>query len=436
MKELRVGLLGFGTIGTGVVKLLGKNAGVIEKRSGCGVRLVRVADLDIETDRGVEIDRSLLTTDASQVVDNPEVDVVIELIGGYEPARTFVLRAIENGKHVVTANKALLALHGREIFAAAAQKGVEVLFEAAVGGGIPIITSLKENLGANRFSSVFGILNGTCNYILSRMTHEGLEFDAVLKEAQAAGYAEADPTFDIEGVDTAHKLALLVSLCFGTAIDFDAIHTEGIAAISSQDIRFADQFGYRIKLLAIGKLHEDDTIEARVHPTMIPKSYPMADVDGAFNAIRVVGDFVGPVMQYGLGAGMDATASAVVGDVMTLARNRLLGQGARTAGPGCAPDRLASLRVRPMTDIESQFYLRFTTVDRPGVLAAISGILGRHQISISSMVQPERHEAEAVPIVIMTHEAREKDVQKALAEIDQLDIVREKSHLIRIESQL
>ncbi|RME36272.1 MAG: homoserine dehydrogenase, partial [Deltaproteobacteria bacterium] len=301
MKELRVGLLGFGTIGTGVVKLLGKNAGVIEKRSGCGVRLVRVADLDIETDRGVEIDRSLLTTDASQVVDNPEVDVVIELIGGYEPARTFVLRAIENGKHVVTANKALLALHGREIFAAAAQKGVEVLFEAAVGGGIPIITSLKENLGANRFSSVFGILNGTCNYILSRMTHEGLEFDAVLKEAQAAGYAEADPTFDIEGVDTAHKLALLVSLCFGTAIDFDAIHTEGIAAISSQDIRFADQFGYRIKLLAIGKLHEDDTIEARVHPTMIPKSYPMADVDGAFNAIRVVGDFVGPVMQYGLG---------------------------------------------------------------------------------------------------------------------------------------
>ncbi|RMF45891.1 MAG: homoserine dehydrogenase, partial [Deltaproteobacteria bacterium] len=298
------------------------------------------------------------------------------------------------------------------------------------------ITSLKENLCANRFRTVFGILNGTCNYILSRMTHEGQEFETVLKEAQQAGYAEADPTFDIEGVDTAHKLALLVGLCFGTTIDFDAIHTEGISSITSQDIRFADQFGYRIKLLAIGKLHEDGTIEARVHPTMIPKNYPMADVDGAFNAVRVVGDFVGPVMQYGLGAGMDATASAVVGDVMVLARNLMLGRGHRTHGLGCHPEELDTLEVKPMADIESQFYLRFTTVDRPGVLAAISGILGKHGISISSMVQPERHEAEAVPIVIMTHEAREADVQTALAEIDKLDIVREKSHLIRIEGQL
>ncbi|GAB4558004.1 MAG: homoserine dehydrogenase [Geothermobacteraceae bacterium] len=436
MKEIRVGLLGFGTIGTGVVKLLEQNASLIEKRAGIRVRLTRIADLDIETDRGIDIDRSLLTTDAGDVLDNPDIDVVIELIGGYEPARSFVLRAIENGKHVVTANKALLALHGQEIFSAAAQKGVEVLFEAAVGGGIPIITSLKENLCANRFRTVFGILNGTCNYILSRMTHEGQEFAAVLKEAQQAGYAEADPTFDIEGVDTAHKLALLVGICFGTTIDFDAIHTEGISSITSQDIRFADQFGYRIKLLAIGKLHEDGTIEARVHPTMIPKNYPMADVDGAFNAVRVVGDFVGPVMQYGLGAGMDATASAVVGDVMALARNLMVGSGPRTHGLGCHPGQLDKLAVRPMADIESQFYLRFTTVDRPGVLAAISGILGKHGISISSMIQPERHEAEAVPIVIMTHEAREADVQTALAEIDNLDIVREKSYLIRIEGQL
>ncbi|GAB4165411.1 MAG: homoserine dehydrogenase [Geothermobacteraceae bacterium] len=436
MKEIRVGLLGFGTIGTGVVKLLEQNASLIEKRAGIRVRLTRIADLDIETDRGIDIDRSLLTTDAGDVLDNPDIDVVIELIGGYEPARSFVLRAIENGKHVVTANKALLALHGKEIFSAAAQKGVEVLFEAAVGGGIPIITSLKENLCANRFRTVFGILNGTCNYILSRMTHEGQEFAAVLKEAQQAGYAEADPTFDIEGVDTAHKLALLVGICFGTTIDFDAIHTEGISSITSQDIRFADQFGYRIKLLAIGKLHEDGTIEARVHPTMIPKNYPMADVDGAFNAVRVVGDFVGPVMQYGLGAGMDATASAVVGDVMALARNLMVGSGPRTHGLGCHPGQLDKLAVRPMADIESQFYLRFTTVDRPGVLAAISGILGKHGISISSMIQPERHEAEAVPIVIMTHEAREADVQTALAEIDNLDIVREKSYLIRIEGQL
>ncbi|TYP00266.1 homoserine dehydrogenase [Geothermobacter ehrlichii] len=436
MKEIKVGLLGFGTIGTGVVKLLQNNGELLAERLGCRLRLVRIADLDISSDRGVRVDAGILTSDAMSILDDPEIDVVIELIGGYEPARTFVLRAIENGKQVVTANKALLALHGREIFSAAAEKGVEVLFEAAVGGGIPIITSLKENLCGNRFRSVFGILNGTCNYILSRMTHEGEEFATVLAEAQQAGYAEADPTFDIEGVDTAHKLALLVGLCFGTNIDFAAIHSEGISSLTSQDIRFADQFGYRIKLLAIGKRHDDGTIEARVHPTMIPKHYPLADVDGAYNAVRVVGDFVGPVMQYGLGAGMDATASAVVGDLMALARNLVRGQGARTHGLGCHPGQLRELQVRPMADVVTQYYLRFTTVDRPGVLAAISGILGQHQISIASMVQPERHEAEAVPIVIMTHEARERDVQAALQQIDQLDIVREKSHLIRIENQL
>lgn len=436
MKNLKVGLLGFGTIGTGVARLLRENADVISDRLGATLTLAKIADLDITTDRGIQIDSGLLTTDAAHVLDNPEIDVVIELIGGYEPARSFVLRAIANGKHVVTANKALLALHGQEIFAAAAAQGVEVLFEAAIGGGIPIITSLKENLCANRFQSVFGILNGTCNYILTRMTNEGEEFSAVLKDAQDAGYAEADPTFDIEGVDTAHKLALLVSLCFGTTIDFESIHTEGISNISSADIGFADEFGFRIKLLAIGKHHDDGTIEARVHPTMIPKHYPLSDVDGAFNAVRVVGDFVGPVMLYGLGAGMDATASAVVGDVMALARNDGHGQGARTQGLGYMPERMQKLPVRSMAEIQSRYYLRFSTIDRPGVLSSISGILGQHNISITSMVQPERREGGAVPIVIMTHEAGEKDVMAALSAIDQLDIIQEKTHLIRIENEL
>jgi homoserine dehydrogenase len=436
MKDLKVGLLGFGTIGTGVAKLLKNNAAIISDRLGATLTLAKIADLDITSNRGVQVDPEILTTDAGEVLDNPDIDVVIELIGGYEPARSFVLRAIANGKHVVTANKALLALHGDEIFAAASAQGVEVLFEAAVGGGIPIISSLKENLCANKFKTVFGILNGTCNYILSRMTHEGEEFAVVLKDAQKAGYAEADPTFDIEGVDTAHKLALLVSLCFGTTIDFSSIHAEGISNISSTDILFADEFGYRIKLLAIGKHHRDGTIEARVHPTMIPKHYPLADVDGAYNAVRVVGDFVGPVMLYGLGAGMDATASAVVGDIMALARNSRNGEGARTQGLGYVPGRMQTLAVRPMAEIESCYYLRFSTIDQPGVLASIAGILGQHDISITSMVQPDRREGGAVPIVIMTHEAKESDIMIALSKIDQLDIIQEKTHLIRIENEL
>jgi len=330
----------------------------------------------------------------------------------------------------------LLAVHGEEIFAAAAANGVEVMFEASVGGGIPIITSLKENLGANRFQSIFGILNGTCNYILTRMTNEGEEFANVLKDAQQAGYAEADPTFDIEGIDTAHKLALLASLCFGTRIDFKKIHAEGISQISSLDIQFARQFGYKIKLLAIGKLHDDGTVEARVHPTMIPQHYPLADVDEAFNAVRVTGDFVGPVMQYGLGAGMDATASAVVGDVMTLARNSQSSDRPRSYGYGCLPEALKNLPQRSMDDICTQYYLRFSTADQPGVLSSISGILGRHGISIASMIQPERRNDGAVPIVILTHEAAEKDVRSAMQEINQLDIIEEPSHLIRIENQL
>jgi len=435
MNEIKVGLLGLGTIGTGVAKLLMTNADLIEAKVGARISLKKIADLDITTDRGIALPAGILTTSADEVLTDPEISVVIELIGGYEPAKRFVLKAIENGKHLVTANKALLALHGDEIYSAAARKGVEVLFEAAVGGGIPVISAIRGNMAANNFSTVFGILNGTCNYILTRMTKEGVDFADVLRKAQELGYAEADPTFDIEGVDTAHKLALLVSLCFGTRITFGEIHTEGISSLSSVDIRFARDFGYKIKLLAIGK-RDGDRVEARVHPTMIPVNNPLADVDGAFNAIRLAGDFIGPVMFYGRGAGMDATASAVVGDIIEVARNIMAGIGRRCSPLGYRDDAVASLALKPMGEIESKYYIRFSAVDRPGVLARISGVLGRYNISIESMVQSARMAGEEVPIVIMTHEALESDVRKALDEIDTFDIITQKSRLIRIEDNL
>ena len=435
MKNINVGLLGFGTIGTGVVKLLAGNSLLIEEKLGARLTLKRIADLDITTDRGVPVAVGVLTNKADEVLTDPDISVVIELIGGYEPARTFVLKAIENGKHVVTANKALLALHGREIYAAAAAKGVEVLYEAAVGGGIPVLSAIRGNLAANNFATVLGILNGTCNYILTKMTKEGADFADVLKKAQELGYAEADPTFDIEGIDTAHKLSILLSLCFGTRVEFKDIHTEGISSISSLDINYARDFGYKIKLLAIGK-RDGERIEARVHPTMIPVNYPLADVDGVFNAIRLTGDFVGPVMLYGRGAGMDPTASAVVGDVMEISRNILAGIGGRTAPLGYLEERVRDLAIKPIGEIVSKFYIRFSVVDRPGVIARIAGELGKNNISIESMVQTARSEQESVPIVIMTHEAREMDVRKALADIDSFDIIREKSNLIRIEDNL
>lgn len=435
MKEIRVGLLGFGTIGVGVAKVFQQNAELMAKRLGAQMKLVRIADLDITTDRGIKVEPGVLTTDADQVLTNPEVDVVIELIGGYEPARSFVLKAIENGKHVVTANKALLAKHGEEILGAAARKGVEVMFEASVGGGIPVLSAIKENLGVNRFRSIFGILNGTCNYILTRMTNEGADFADVLKDAQAKGYAEADPTFDIEGIDTAHKLAILNALCYGSRVNFGDIYIEGISRITALDIQYASQFGYKIKLLAIGK-QVNGQVEARVHPTMIPKNNPLAQVDGVFNAVRLVGDFVGPVMLYGQGAGMDATASAVVGDVMAIGRDLLAGSVNRTPAMGCLPEHIVDLPVRPMDDIVSPYYLRFTVLDQPGVLTRISGVLGDYQISIASMIQPEQQAGEPVPIVMMTHEAKEADIRAALAKIDDFDVVQDESRFIRIENEI
>lgn len=436
--EIKVGLIGFGNIGAGVVRLLQDNADTVQQKVGRRITLKRIADLDITSDRGVAVDPALLTTNVNDIFNDPEISIVIELIGGYEPAKSFVLRAIEAGKHVVTANKALLALHGDEIYAAAARKGVEVQFEAAVGGGIPVLSAIKGNLAGNRFNSVFGIMNGTCNYILTRMTQEGADFGEVLQSAQELGYAEPDPAFDIEGTDTAHKLAVLASLCFGTTIDFNAIHTEGITGISGIDISYAAEFGYRIKLLAIGKLTDDGQLEVRVHPTMIPLNNPLADVNGVFNAIRLTGDFVGPVLFYGRGAGQNPTASAIVGDLIALSRSIAAGVQARRAAPlGFLDTSITTLPLKPMEEIVTSFMLRFTALDQPGVLANIAGVLGKNGISIESMVQTARHNGgEAVPIVIMTHEAREGAIRAALAEIDQFDFISEQSRLIRIEDNL
>lgn len=435
MHSINVGLMGFGTIGTGVVRVFQKNSDILQQRLGAPVRLLKVADLDITTDRGVRLADGILTADVEEVISNPDIDLVIELIGGYEPAKSFILKAIANGKHVVTANKALMAIHGREIIDAAEQAGVTVMFEAAVGGGIPVISPIKESLCANRFSSIFGILNGTCNYILTKMTDLGSDFAEVLAEAQKLGYAEADPTFDIEGTDTAHKIALLSALCFSTSVDFSQVYTEGISNIDAVDIRFAEQMGYRIKLLAIGKNHGDQ-IEVRVHPTMIPANDQLAEVSGVFNAVRLTGDFVGPVLLYGSGAGMDATASAVMGDVVAICRDQLSGAHLRTPIMGCTKSAVQSLPIKAMSEIISHYYLHFKTIDRPGVLSRIAGCLGDHNISIHSMIQPECHEADCVPIVLMTHAAREADIVRALKEIEAFDFTCQSPRLIRVEHDL
>ena len=437
MNDIKVGLIGFGNIGAGVVKLLQENADVIRNKVGTGIVLKKIADLDITSDRGVKVDPSCLTSNVNDIFDDPEISVVIELVGGYEPAKTFVLKAIAKGKHIVTANKALLALHGEEIYAAAAKNNVEVQFEAAVGGGIPVLSAIKGNMAANHFNSVIGIMNGTCNYILTRMTQEGADFVDVLKAAQELGYAEPNPTFDIEGTDTAHKLAILVSLCFGTRIDFKDIHTEGISSINGLDVKFARDFGYRIKLLAIGKL-SDGKVEARVHPTMIPLHNPLAEVNGVFNAIRLTGDFVGPVMFYGRGAGQNPTASAIVGDLIGLSRSMVTGAGRTVAPLGFLDETIKTLPVKPMSEIVGKYMLRFSAKDLPGVLAAISTSLGNHGISIESMMQTahQNNDASPVPIVIMTHEASEGSIQAALTEINGLDMICEKTSFIRIEDNL
>ncbi|MGB0909341.1 MAG: homoserine dehydrogenase [Nitrospirales bacterium] len=430
--RITVGMIGFGTVGCGVAKVLLGNAEVISKRVGVPIDLVRIADLDIKTDRGVCLPDGVLTTDAQAVLQDSGIDIVVELIGGYDVAKRFMLDAIANGKSVVTANKALLAVHGEEIFHAATIAGVNLGFEASVGGGIPIIRAVTEGLVANEVSSMVGIMNGTSNYILTRMTDEGKGFQEILKDAQDNGYAEADPTFDIEGVDAAHKLALMVNLAFGTPVNIKEIHTEGISGLSTLDIEFAREFGFTIKLLSIAKF-QDGEVEARVHPTLVPSASPIAQVGGVYNAIHVLGDAVGDVVLYGKGAGSLPTASAVVSDIVDIARSLLLNISSRVPITSYQWDRRVPVRIRPMEEISSMYYLRFVVRDQPGVLSQISGTLGQQGISISSVLQKGREEGAAVSLVIMTHRSSERAVQTALQVINGMSFVAEPTTLLRIE---
>ena len=429
-QSINVGIIGFGTVGSGTACILIENADIIKRRLGIPVKLKMIADLDIKRDRGVKLGDVKLTNDAKGLITDPNIDIVVELIGGYKPAKEFILEAIRNKKHVVTANKALLAVHGEEIYAAAEKAGVTVGFEASVAGGIPILKSLRDGLAANQIESIYGIVNGTCNYILTLMTNEGRKFDEVLKEAQAKGYAEADPTFDIEGIDSAHKLAILTMLAFGTPVKFEDIYTEGISKITPLDIEFARDLGYKIKLLAITKKVGSE-VEARVHPTMLPGNFSIATVDGVFNALNVVGNAVGSTMFSGRGAGDMPTGSAVVSDIMDIGRDIMSGCAGRM--PVAAFQDRETLKIRKMEDITSCYYLRFSAMDKPGVLSRISGVLGKNNISIVSVIQKGRDAAEAVPLVMMTHEALESNVRSALAEINTMDCVAGPTMVIRVE---
>lgn len=430
---VRLGLLGLGTVGRGVYRIVEENRDLIERRTGLRLVVAAIAVRDPGKDRGLDVPDAIVTADAAAVATSDDVDLVVELIGGADTARELVLKAIAAGKPVVTANKALLAEHGEEIRSRAASARVALGYEASVAGGIPVIKTLRESLAANRVLSIYGIINGTCNYILTKMREEDRPFGEVLAEAQAAGYAEADPTFDIDGIDSAHKLAILVNLAFGIPVVPGDVHTEGIRGISPTDIEFGREFGYRLKLLAIAKSvgREDGAleVEARVHPTFVPDDYPIAQVGGVYNAVQIVGDAVGDLMLYGKGAGERPTASAVLGDVLDVAR------ALSTPGPA-GPRHVAAVaagRIRPISEISSLYYIRFTVEDKPGVLSDISGILGRFNISIESVIQKGRDAGRTVPLVITTHQALERDMQDALVEIDQLPSVAEKGVLIRVE---
>ncbi len=435
MKNISIGLIGLGNIGTGVVKLLQQNEKLIAQKLGAKLILKKIADINVTAPRGVKIAKGLLTTNAGDIINDPDIAIVIELIGGYEPARTFVLESIKKGKHVVTANKAMLATYGNDIFPAAQKKGVDIGFEASVGGTIPIIKTLKESLVANKINSIVGIMNGTCNFILTKMTDEGKPFDVVLKEAQQLGFAEADPTFDIEGIDTSHKMAIVLSLAYGKKVNLKNIFLEGITRISSSDIAFAKELGYRIKLLAIGRL-KGEAVEARIHPTMIPSGHLLANVNRNYNAFHIVGDASGPVFLFGQGAGMMPTASAVFSDILDSARNVMKGISGRVPLRSIDETGMKDIKLVPMDNIETKYYFRFSVLDRPGVLSKISGILGEHNISLASVIQKAREEAGPVPIVMTTYKAREKDVRQALKKIDRLKVVRDKTIVIRIEDDL
>lgn len=429
MKEIGIGLLGFGTVGAGVVDELQKNGEIIASRIGVKPVLRKIADLDIDTDRGVKVDRSILTKDAEAVINDPSVSVIIELIGGTGIARRLMMQALKLGKPVVTANKALLAEHGAEIFKQAAEKKTDVWFEASVAGGIPIIRSLREGLVANRIERIYGILNGTCNYILSSMDRDQVTFEHALKAAQVAGYAEADPALDIDGIDTAHKAVILASLAYGFPVPMSAVHVEGIRGISKIDIENAKGMGYRLKLLAVIK-NEGGEVEVRVHPTLIPAEQMLASVSGVFNAVVVEGDAAGQTLYYGRGAGRYPTASAVLSDVADVCRELAFGDIKQRHSFGWQKDEV---RIKEMGRIEARYYLRASLLDKPGVFGRLTTILGQHQISIASVFQKERHAGKQVPVIIVTDRAMESDFDAALKTIDEMDVVGAKTVRIRIE---
>jgi homoserine dehydrogenase len=432
-KPINVGLLGIGTVGGGTYTVLQRNAEEIARRAGRPIRITVVADRNVELAKKVTGGTCRVTDDAFAVVADPEVDIVVELIGGYGVAKELVMKAIANGKHVVTANKALLATHGNEIFKAAQDKGVMVAFEAAVAGGIPIIKAVREGLTANRIEWIAGIINGTTNFILSEMRDKGLSFDTVLKEAQRLGYAEADPTFDIEGVDAAHKITLLASLAFGIPVQFDKAHIEGISKLDAMDIKYAEQLGYRIKLLGIAK-RTAEGVELRVHPTLIPSKRLIANVEGAMNAVLVQGDAVGATLYYGKGAGAEPTASAVIADLVDVTRMHTADPLNRVPHLAFQPNAMADLKMLPIEEVQTSYYLRLRVQDKPGVLADITRILADEQISIDAVIQKEPGEGEdQADLIMLSHLTREKRINAAIAKIEALGVVAGKVTKLRME---
>ncbi|HSI23037.1 MAG: homoserine dehydrogenase [Methylophilaceae bacterium] len=433
MKPMNVGLLGIGTVGGGTFTVLTRNEEEITRRAGRPIHIVKVADRNLALAKEVTKGTVEVTDDAFSVVSDPNIDIVVELIGGTTIAKELVLKAIENGKHVVTANKALLAHYGTEIFAAAQKKGVMIGFEAAVAGGIPIIKAVREGLSANRIEWIAGIINGTTNFILTEMREKGLDFGDVLKEAQRLGYAEADPTFDVEGIDAAHKLTILASIGFGIPMQFDKAYTEGITKLTRQDIGYAEQLGYRVKLLGITK-RTDKGVELRVHPTLIPEKRLIANVNGAMNAVVVKGDAVGPTLYYGAGAGAEPTASAVVADLVDVTRMHTADPQNRVPHLAFQPDQLSDLPILPMSEVRTAYYLRLRAQDKPGVLADVTRILGDLEISIDAMIQKEPEEGESeADIILLTHITVEKNIDQAIAKIEALPAITGKITRIRME---
>jgi homoserine dehydrogenase len=434
MQAVTLGILGLGTVGAGVVKILRQNREVLERRVGIPLHIKRIAVRDLKAKRATEVAPELLTTDPWAIVCDPEIDVVVELMGGIEPAKRLILEAAARGKQVVTANKALLAEAWEEVFAAITGHGVDLGFEASVGGGIPIIRAIREGFVGNRIESIYGIVNGTSNYILTRMTDDGEEFHVVLGEAMAEGYAEPDPTLDIEGIDAAHKITVLATLAFGCRVPFAQVFVEGVSGITPMDISYARELGYKVKSLAIAK-QQDGDLEVRVHPTLIPEGNLLYGVDGVYNAITVIGDMVGANTFIGRGAGIGPSGSAVVGDIIDIARDLVTGCRGRVPPAAYRPGHDVELRLKPMEEVLSEYYLRFSVLDKPGVLSKISGVLGSHNISIASVIQKGRRVGETVPLVMMTHHACERDMQAALREIDHIaSDVTAKTVLIRVEN--